>query len=262
MSSKCLRDRLDRMDQLFRSGEALTLARLAAELGVTERTLYRDLAHMKNKLGRPIERHPVNGYRYTRPVPPLEAGEAVSGPEGSSNAHAAPKPSRLRLFLEIIHRALYEGRSLWVTCAGRAEAGGEFCLDPLYLSRIQGEVVLFGVRPSDEALLNLPVRCLEGVRAAESTFGERMPGGARVRVSEGWLPSGVAHEIRLLFPAGVEWARALLVTGDQAEEDGPRGHQIRFRTGDLERAARFILELGPSVRVEGPPALLALLARK
>jgi biotin operon repressor len=262
MSSKNLRDRLGRMDQLFRSGEALTLARLAEELGVTERTLYRDLAYMKNKLGRPIERHPANGYRYTRPVPPLESGEAVSGPEGTGNAHSAAKPNRLRLWLEILHRALYEGGSLWVTCSGRAEAGGEFCLNPLYLSRTQGEVVLFGVRPSDGALLNLPVACLEGVRAAESASSERVPVGAKIRASDGWLPSGGPHEIRLLFPAGIEWARALLVTGDQRVEDGSRGHQIRFRTGDLERAARFIRMLGPSVRVEGPPALLALLGRK
>jgi biotin operon repressor len=250
------------MDQLLREGEALTLERLAAELGVTERTVYRDLAHLKNRLGRPIVRHPENGYRYTRPVPPLETREAVTGPDGSGNSHTSGKPSRLRLLVETVHRAVYESRSLWVTCAGRPETSGEFCLDPLYLSRIRGEVVLFSRRRSDGALLNLPLRCLEGARAADSVPGEVPLEGDKVRVSEGWLPSGGPHEIRLMFPRGVEWCRALLVTGDQSEEDGPRGHRICFRTRDLERAARFIRTLGPSVRVEGPPDLLALLGRK
>ena len=250
------------MDQLIRSGEVLALGELAKELGVTERTLYRDLAHMKNRLGLPIARHPALGYRYTRPVPPLDSREAVAGPNSAGKGPQAGRPTRLRRLLETLHQALYEHRTVWIAFVDRPEADAGFLLNPLFLSRIRGEVALFGVRPSDGALLNVPTRRLECVRPTLETFEEPIPSGAKVRESDGWVAAGSRHQVRLRFPAAQEWARDLLVTESQSVEETPEELVLSFRTDDLAGAKLLVCLLGRSVQVEGPPALLALLNRE
>lgn len=261
MSSRRLHDRVCRLDQLLRSGQVFALRDLARNLAVTERTLYRDLAYMKNTLGLPISRHPAHGYRYTRPVPPLESRDTVTGLRAMGQAPQALKPTHLRRLLEAVHGALYERRTVWIALADRREADEGFLLNPLFLSKINGETLLFGVRTSDGALLNLPTRRLEDVRLTPSTFEEPFAGEAKVRESEGWGAPGSLHAVRLRFPSSPQWVRDLLVSEDQSMEESHPALVLSFRTDDLARTAALVKLLGPFVRVEGPPQLQALLGR-
>lgn len=66
------RDRLTRLMQLLKSGGSHRAADMAAELGVTVRTLYRDMDRLR-AAGVPVEGHRGTGYRITASItlPPL-----------------------------------------------------------------------------------------------------------------------------------------------------------------------------------------------
>lgn len=61
-------ERITTIDRLLRGNAVPTTADLARELGVSERTVYRDLVFLRDRLGAPVGYDARRrGYRYTRP---------------------------------------------------------------------------------------------------------------------------------------------------------------------------------------------------
>ena len=257
MRSNRSSERVALIHRLLRGGGRVTLAHLADELGVTERTVCRDLLSMKEKLGLPVAHTSDRGYHYTRPVPLLATREAVFGPAPGLNPTA--RAGRLRRILETIHEALYGGNKIWIESYERPDSPAPFILCPLFLSKVLGDLLLFGYRSSDEILLNLSVRLLDEVRLTPQTFESALGEGPKVRESEGWAGKGARHEIRLRFSLEASWAEDLVFAERQILDRLPSGLSIRFRTDDLGKVRKLVLFLGEKVSAEAPPALLSLL---
>lgn len=61
-------ERITSIDRVLRDGRCPTTSDLAQELGVSERTVYRDLVFLRDRLGAPVVFDGRRrGYRYTRP---------------------------------------------------------------------------------------------------------------------------------------------------------------------------------------------------
>jgi len=251
-------DRVALIHNLLRGGGRVTLARLAGELGVTERTVCRDLQLMKEEFGLPVAHTSGRGYHYTRPVPLLATREVVFGPAPGLSPTA--RTGRFRRMLETIHEALYGGNKIWIESRERPDSPAPFVLCPLFLSKVLGDLLLFGYRPSDGILMNLLVRLLDDVRPTPQTFESALAEGPKVRDSEGWAGKGTKHEVRLLFSPEASWAEDLCFAERQVLDRPPSGLSVRFRTDDLAKVRSLILFFGEMVSVEAPPALLSLLA--
>jgi len=255
MRSSRIDDRVALIDRLLRGQERVTLARLTRELGVTERTVCRDLEFMKERLGLPVQHSAARGYHYARPVPLLVAREAVAGP--ISRSKPPTRDGRLRRLLETIHEALYAQHEIWIETMEGPGPLKPFVLQPFFLSRVLGDLLLFGCRPEDGRLFNLSLRLLEDVRPTGNRFEASLAEGPKVRESEGWGGKGEASEVELFFPPEAHWASSLFFAQNQTGEQTTDGHTVRFRTGDLERVRDLACVLGDRVRVavrSGEPA--------
>jgi hypothetical protein len=245
-------DRVALIDRLLRGKERVTLALLIDKLGVTERTVCRDLEYMKQKLGLPVSHTVERGYCYSRQVPDLAEPEPVAGP---ATAPSLPvRRGRSRRILGTIHEALYGRKQVWIEGAEPTGSTGPFAFHPFFLSKVLGEFLLFGYRPSDGVLMNLPLRYLEDVRLTPQTFESGLAEGPKVRESEGWAGKGATHEVRLLFLPEATWAQDLFFAQGQVVEKASSGLAVRFRTDDLARVDRLAAVLGSKVRVEVPVA--------
>lgn len=75
-------DRIQQIHELLQRKRYLNCPALAAELGVTGRTVYRDLDFMRDRLHLPIEFNLLrNGYYYTKPVEKLPTAPQVMSEE-------------------------------------------------------------------------------------------------------------------------------------------------------------------------------------
>jgi predicted DNA-binding transcriptional regulator YafY len=250
-----VRERLIRLDELLRNGRPNSLESLATALGKTPRTICRDLQFLKTTVGLPIRHDPAGGYHLEAQAPPLEEASAPA------TAVEPPPPAGRRKareeLLRTIHQALCEGRGLILRLETRPEAGGEeWRVNPHFLSKVDGEFVLFARRPADGALVNLPLRRVRGASLDQEAGPDADMADVRIKRRECWVPSGTMHRVILRFPGGAEWVRDLRIADGQTMETAGAGDTvIRFATDDLEAVRRLARLLGDAVWVEGPEPL-------
>jgi biotin operon repressor len=248
------------IDERIRAGGGWTLAQLARELGVTERTVCRDLVHMRQELGLPIIHRPGLGYSYSAPFPEWRP-EAKTAPPTVEAPSQPMNAARLRTNLEAIHGALYAKRRLLL----REQARGDlvpvqpYPLHPFFLARRAGDLLLFGFRPDAGALINRSIRCFQEVVILPDTFDESPVTGSEVRWAPYWLPAGSSHLVCLRFAPGAEWAEDLQLADGQVLQRRKNQVQIDFQTDDLEAVRRLVSFLGRAVKVEAPLRLRAML---
>lgn len=241
------------IDQILRARRGVTLAALATELGVTERSVCRYLALMKTELHLPVAHSPERHYHYVGPSPLFvfhQAGQPAP-PRPHPPAERAVLPSLP--IIEQIHGALYSHSKIVLTSP--ALEVSPVLAHPYFLSRLAGELVLFGSLPHQKALLNLPLHQISEVQVLGERFDDDLAEGPKVRHGEGWLPAGTAHQVCLRFPSWAFWSASLRVCARQAVTGQGRSVLIRFATNDVEALRRFVLALEGIVLVEEPALL-------
>lgn len=248
--SQAVLERVTRIDQLLRSGRAETLSILSKTLGVTERTVCRDLDFMKKDLGLPVSHSLQKGYFYASPVPPLERWEVQLVAGMSADGPIEDRIDPIRRILEVLHEALYSRRKIELQTTEPDRDGASFPFLPYFISRIAGELFLFGYRPDTAALLNLRLRVISGVEPLEETFSMCPAGEAKIRENQGWIAPGDAYSVRLRFAPGASWARDLMFTESQVVVDEGGATLIQVRTSDLEGVHRIAAFLGECVSLE------------
>jgi predicted DNA-binding transcriptional regulator YafY len=253
-------DRVRRIDELLRrQGEKVTLIRLAEVLGVTPRTVCRDLDFMKRELGLPLAHTPRRAYHYAIPVPPLDSSAAMQIAGAKSTLPTSGALKR-RQAIEAIHQALYSNRKLQVLLTAEAgEDSGPFVLHPFFLSKVAGEWVLFAFREQDRALVNIPARHCGEVKLLDETFADCPAGPAKMRGTQGWLSGGKLFSVTLRFAHWARWAERLILAPGQTMWVEEGEVRIRFRTDDLEQVRRLVLFMGDGVTVEEPAVLRSIL---
>ncbi len=260
VKNKAAIDRVRRIDELLRrKGEKVTLVRLAEALGVTSRTVCRDLDFMKRELGLPLAHTPRRAYHYAIPVPPLDTSDPM---RMAMAKPAVPTTGALkrRQAIEAIHQALYSSRKLQVRLTEEAgEDPGPFVLHPFFLSKVAGEWVLFALRAQDRALVNIPARNCGEVKLLDETFADCPPGPAKMRGTQGWLSRGKLFSVTLRFADWARWSERLMLMPGQEMWVRDGQVRIRFRTDDLEEVRRLVLFMGEGVTVEEPAVLRSIL---
>ncbi len=253
---KATRKRVSIIDALLRAEGPHTLDSISKKLGVTVRTVCRDLAFMKQKMGLPIAHDQNRGYFYALPVAPVSLT-----PDIACRFYATGPASRtlsmeaVRRNLEIVHDALYESRTLTVSLLGACDTMVACTIRPYFLSRLRGDLYLFASRTDSDALMNIPVseisRAEPGPEMQEpSPFGEE-----RVRSSGGWIRAGTRHPVSIRFKETTDWAADLQMCEEQEVERSSRGLVFHFRADDLEEVRTLVRLLGPRVKVEEPQRL-------
>jgi hypothetical protein len=242
------------LDGILRANEPNTLEGLAERLGVTLRTVCRDLVHMKEVLHLPVFHQRGHGYRYAHWVPPLEEPGALAG-----RMPSPPRPLRsdsLRRLLETLHESLVERRAVDLQ---RLEGAGWEPFHPHFLSRFRGEWTLFGWNPAGCHPASYPLALLREVRPRADFFA--LPAGEpAVRLRGGWVEPGRAFGVGIRFSSRLPWALDLRICEDQERETLAGWTAYRFRTDNLEEVRNF-LALCPreGVTVEEPPLFRSLL---
>lgn len=251
--------RAGKMDRLLRSNTPNSLASLAEALGVTQRTVCRDLSYMKEKMGLPIEHSYGRGYHYALPVPPLENMENRD-PRSAPPKRPMRRSSRETAeILEKIHSALYGQKKITVTVDGEGGKGASWVLHPHFLSRVESRLTLFAYRPDRRELVNIPVQNLSKVAVLPGRFLDPPLSEIKVKEGEGWIKSGSLYKVSLRFPSSPAWPRDLQMADGQVVETTASHITIRFRTDDLEAVRRLVFFLGDTVTVEEPAILRSLL---
>ncbi len=253
---KATRRRVAVIDTMLRSEGKHTLDAIARRLNVTVRTICRDLAYMKQKMGLPIAHDPKKGYYYAFPVAPVgQLSGAPAHPLRAASASAGVSMDVIRTNLEAIHDALYQGRRLILTLGRGEEPKEEFGVRPFFLSRLRGDLYLFAARLDSDALINLPIPAISRVEAGPDLEGPSPFGPDKVRPAGGWIRSGIRYRVKLRFKRQAEWARDLQICEDQKLESTPHGLVLRFETDDLDGVRTLVRLLGHWVKVEEPAAL-------
>ncbi|MGC8762343.1 MAG: helix-turn-helix transcriptional regulator [Acidobacteriota bacterium] len=242
------------LDEILRADRPNSLKELADRLGVTIRTVCRDLAHMKEVLHLPVQYQRGHGYRYAHWVPPLADPSAFAGKRWDS-----PRPlgsDSLRRLLETLHGALVERRAVDFQRSGEREWEP---FHPHFLSRFRGEWTLFGWNPAGRHPASHPLALLQAVRLREKTFVLPQAEPA-VRTRGGWVAPGRSYGVGIRFSSHMPWALDLRICEDQEKETQVGWTAYRFRTDSLE-AVRNFLALCPreGVAVEEPSLFRSLL---
>ena len=248
--SRSTRRRVYKIDRILREEPSPTLEGLARLLGVTVRTICRDLDFMRRTLGLTILHSRKRGFHYPDPPPPiLEPPENPK--EGRVPAPGSTDP-RHREALEVVHRALYECRSIRLSARWPDGERGEAPLRPFFLSRITGRWWLFGKRTDTGVLVNLPLDAVESAApAGDITLPSPFP-GPKVREEALWTDQRPPRfTVSLKAPAACSWLGHCLLGENQSVGTDPSGSiVVRFETGDLDSVMRLIVLLGGGVRLE------------
>jgi len=253
---KATRKRVAVIDALLRTEGQHTLDSISKKLSVTVRTVCRDLAFMKQKMGLPIVHDQNRGYYYALPVAPASLSpDAACRPYATGQASRTFSMETVRRNLEIVHDALYEGRTLTVSLLEAGDVMGAFNIRPYFLSRLRGDLYLFASRTDSDALMNIPIstisRAEPGPEVQEpSPFGEE-----RVRSSGGWIRAGTRHPVTIRVKKTEGWAADLQMCEEQKVERSGRGLVFHFKTDDLEEVRTVVRLLGTGVKVEEPQRL-------
>jgi biotin operon repressor len=255
-----LRHRIAIIDELIRTGRGRTLAALAQELGVTERTVCRDLDHMKEDLGLPIIHKSGLGYAYSAPFPEWLVSNTREAPSMVEKPFSSADADRLRCNLEKIHGALYSKQKLLLRQQTKngLPSSGFLVVHPYFLAKRVGELLLFGYRPEGGALFNEPIRLYPEVLVLPDTFEESPVVGGRISSWPFWLPGGQGHLVRLRFAAWAHWAADLHLADGQVMERRRGQTRVTFRTDNLQAVCRLVAFLGRPVRVEEPLLLRSM----
>jgi len=245
--------RIGTIDRILRTRRAVTLGELAEELGVSQRSVCRYLAHMRRDLHLPVAHSPQHHYHYASDM----AGKPPGGEETNTPARPSPVASGTMAaavsVLERVHEALYTRRKLVVTGPGIGSPA--YIAHPYFLSRVAGELYLFGGRPCQRALVNIPLAQILMAEVLDETFDDDLAEGRKLRHGQGWLPSGSRHAVSLRFPTWAAWASQLKICLRQRLEGSGHYITIRFLADDLEEVRRFVLALGETVTVLEPAVL-------
>lgn len=241
------------IDRILRTRRSVTLAELAEELGVSQRSVCRFLAHMRRDLHLPVTRSPQHHYHYASDI----ASNQPSEPEPMATAHPSPwafgtMAASVRV-LERVHEALYTRRKL--VAAGPNIESPAYVLHPYFLSRVAGELYLFGGRPCQKALVNIPLGQILMAEVLNETFDDELAEGRKLRQSQGWIPGGSRHAVSLRFPTWAMWASQLKICLRQRLEGSGHHITIRFLADDMDEVRRFVLALGETVTVLEPAVL-------
>lgn len=250
---KATRKRVSVIDAILRSEGRHTLDSLSKTLGVTVRTVCRDLAFMKQKMGLPVAHDQTQGYFYALPVAPVNlASNLAARPFAAGPATRVLSLEAVRHNLEIVHDALYKNRTLFVRLLRNDGIKIDYPIRPYFLSRMRGDLYLFAGRTDSHALLNVPVSTILRVEQGPE-MDEPSPFGAeKVRSSGGWVRSGTRHTVRLRFKKHEDWASQLQICEDQKVEMSNRGLVFQFGTDDFDDVRRLVRLLGHCVRLEDP----------
>lgn len=157
------------------------------------------------------------------------------------------------LAMERVHEGLCKHRKLLLRAPGlHADA---FVFHPYFLSRVAGEVRLFGFLPGLGQLSDFPVSALAEARCLPEPFEDDLATEPKIRYGRGWIPSGTRYTVCLRFQSACRWAMGLKICTGQSAEVLKEHILIRFSTDDLGEVQRFARALGTSVTVEEPGVL-------
>lgn len=246
--------RLLLLDGILRADAPNSLEKLAERLGVTVRTVCRDLDHMKEVLHLPVHHQRGHGYRYAGWVPPFESPAPF--PSKPLEPSRPLPPESLRRLLETLHNALVERRAVDLERFGGPEREP---FHPHFLSRFRGEWTLFGWTPGGLHPASYPLSSLREVRLRSESFVLSAAEPA-VRSRGGWVPPGRTFGVGICFASRLPWAMDLRICEEQVEEVQAGWTAYRFRTDDLE-SLRRLLALCPrgGISVEEPSFFRSLL---
>ena len=245
-------ERLIQLDLLLKSDRNMSRSDLARELGVSERSVLRYLAAMKSALCLPVARA-LRGCGGTSSAH-IQGGAAGSPGVHSKHAKTLARPEDfLRSLLEHVHEGLLHHRKLLLRAPElRVDA---FVFHPFFLSRVAGEVRLFGLMAGPGQLADIPVGALAEARCLPESFEDALAAEPQIRHGRGWIPSGTRHAVCLRFPSACRWVMDMTICTGQTIVVSEENIQIHFSTDDLGEVQRFVGALGPSVTVEKPGVL-------
>jgi predicted DNA-binding transcriptional regulator YafY len=253
---KATRKRVAVIDVLLRAEGRHTLDSISKKLGVTVRTVCRDLAFMKQRMGLPIAHDQDRGYYYALPVAPVDfAADVTCRPYALSPASKTFSMEAVRRNLEIVHHALYEGRTLTVSLLGPRDTMVARNIRPYFFSRLRGDLYLFASRTDSDALMNIPVSTISRAEPGPEMQEPSPFGDERVRSSGGWIRSGTRHHVTIRFKKTEDWVADLQMCEEQKVERSGRGFVFHFKADDLEEVRTVVRLLGTRVMVEEPRRL-------
>jgi hypothetical protein len=161
--------------------------------------------------------------------------------------------------MEQVHEGLCTRRKLLLRAPDlRLDA---FVFHPYFLSRVAGEVRLFGFLAGPGQLSDFPVSTLAEARCLPDTFEDDLATEPKIRHGRGWIPSGTRYTVCLRFASPCGWAMGLKICAGQSVNVSEEHILIRFNTDDLGEVQRFAWALGTAVSVEEPGVLRSQLRR-
>ncbi len=207
---------------------------------------------MRSALGLPVARS-LRGHGDS-PAAPIPVGPADPPGARSKRTESFARPEDvLRPLLDHVHEGLLQHRKLLLRAPDlRVDA---FVFHPFFLSRVAGEVRLFGLMAGLAQLADIPVAALAEARCLPEPFEDAMAAEPKIRHGSGWISSGTRHEVCLRFPSACRWVMGMTICTEQTVEVSEENILVRFTTDDLGEVQRFVGALGPSVTVEKPGVL-------
>jgi hypothetical protein len=159
--------------------------------------------------------------------------------------------------LDQIHDGLLQHRKLLLRSpALRVDA---FVFHPFFLSRVGGEMRLFGRMAGTGRLADFPVGALSEAECLAEPFDDALAAEPKIRHGSGWISSGMRHSVCLRFPSSCRWVMDMTICTEQSVEVSEDGILVQFSTDDVREVQRFAWALGTSVTVEKPGVLRSLL---
>lgn len=251
-------EKLIQLDLLLKSDPNMNRSSLAGALGVSVRSVNRYLGALRSALCVPVAR--VLRGKGGAASAPIQVGPTDSQGVRSLHAKTLTQPEDyLRPLLGHVHDGLLQRRKLLLRAPElRVDA---FVFHPFFLSRVAGEVRLFGLMAGPGQLAEIPVGALAEARCLPEPFEDALAAEPKIRHGRGWIASGTRHEVCLRFPSACRWVMEMTICTGQTIEVSEECFLVHFSTDDLGEVQRFIGALGPLVAIEKPGVLRSRLRK-
>lgn len=242
------------MKEMLAAGP-VSLLTLTCSLDVDAKTIGRDIEALERKEGLKVNVS-ADGYGLEEVSDDgLGARPSLSTLDGDD---AVPGPPLWKDLLKELYSALYSRHRIAATIALGEEEEEKTVLNPHFVAHFFESFYLFATKQGG-GLVNISLTNLLAVRRLNEPFRDLLYYENKIRYGEGWVSSGKDYDVQLRFPATSPWARNLILCRAQEIECVGDDTLISCRTDDLESAARLVMFLGASVKVERPNLLKSLI---